>query len=111
MSAGTPAPFLPPDKHGEPIQVLSPHSSTAVVTGSASSARVALPTGAQILEISLSGSMHIRFGDSSVDAATTDFFLPEGFVGTYKVPDGATHLAAIWTSGETGGNVYIHKLV
>jgi hypothetical protein len=111
MSAGQPQPQLPDDRKGTPIQVLAPHDTVARVVDPSATTRVALPTGAQVVEISISGALHVRFGDSSVNATTSDFFLPSGFVGTYRVPPTATHVAAIFAVGTTSATLYVHKLI
>lgn len=111
MSAGIPSPQLPDDRRGVPIQVLAPHDNVVRIVDPSATDRVALPAGAQVIELSVSGALHIRFGDSSVNATTSDFYLPSGFVGTYRVPPTATHVAAIFAVGTTAATLYVHKLI
>lgn len=108
---------LPQDKDSEPIQVLSPVEGTvANLTLSGTTARVALPTGSEIVQFSVSGACHLRFGTGAVNAATTDFYYPAGFVGTLQVPETspgvlATNIAGIFATGTTTAVLYVQRLV
>lgn len=115
MSAGTPAPLLPNDRHGEPIQTLSPEDTSVVqVSLSASNARVALPAGSQVVEIGAQDTCRAAFGDLNVDATSGTRRLLTAGVFVYKVPviNGvtATHIAFVNVSGSSG-IVTVTKLV
>lgn len=100
--------LLPRDKDNEPIQVLTPSTITnaaVVVTSTAS----ALPTGAQIVEVSTSTDSYILFGTSgSTVANTTGQFHPKG-ISLYTVPTGSTHLCHIRDTAD--GRISITKMV
>lgn len=101
---------LPQDVDSRPIQVLSPtESSVANLTISGASVKVALPSGAQIVEIASADLCRMAFGDSNVTASSTSRLVPAG-VSVYRVPTGASHIACIQVGASSGG-VTITKLV
>lgn len=92
--------IVPVDVNGFPIQTLALGSTTNKISVSGTTARVALPSGAgaeDIVRVACNTDCHIKFGDSSVDATTNDALFTAG-VEAFKVPDTATHLAAIQVS-------------
>jgi hypothetical protein len=100
---------LPQDRNGKAVQTLSPDDTTvAQVAFGAASANVALPTGAEIVEISSSDFCRVAFGGSAVAATATSRISPPGRA-VYRVPPGATKLAAIQL-GSTSGFVTITRL-
>lgn len=101
---------LPQDVDSRPIQVLSPaESSVANLAIGATTDRVALPSGAQIVEVASQDICRMAFGTSAVEATNSSRLVPAG-VTVYKVPTGATHLAAIRVGSSTGA-ITITKLV
>ena len=102
---------MPKDVDGKAIQVLAPVEGTVaeVVIGAASSS-VALPSGASVVEVAASDLCRIKFGDASVDASVgTVRVFPAG-VAVYRVPVGATHIAAI-RIGSSSGFLTVAELV
>jgi hypothetical protein len=85
------------DTDGSAIQVLAPGTPTNAAVGG-SSAVTAIPTGAEILEISASTDCFILFTTSGGSVASTSgMFFPKG-AAVYRVPSGATHVAHIQDS-------------
>lgn len=102
-------PILPRDRVGHAIQALAPEAgTTATGTVAGTSARVALPTGAEVVRVCAVNDCYIRFGDSSVTAAGTDALFIKG-AEVFKVPAGATHLAFIQHT--TGGAITVSSMV
>jgi hypothetical protein len=99
--------YLPRDGDDHAIQVLAP-SSIANIAVTASSAQVTIPTGAQIVEIGASTDCWIVWGTNPTAANSTGMFVPKGTV-VYKVPDGATKIAAIQDSAN--GRISVTQLV
>jgi hypothetical protein len=100
---------LPQDRNGRSIQTLSPDDTTvANVAFGAASARVALPAGAAVVEISSSDFCRMAFGDVTVVASATSRIASPGS-RVYRVPPGATNLAVI-QFGSTSGYVTITRL-
>ena len=93
---------LPGDEDSTPIQVLAPDLAVYVTVG-AVSARTALPTAAEIVMLACENPCWITFGDNAVTstASTSPAFLFPGGVMLVRVPDGATHLAAIQNAEPT----------
>lgn len=105
----TDSPSLLQDRNGKAIQTLSPDDTTvAQVAFGADSDTVALPDGAQIVEITASDFCRVAFGDSDVTATATSRIASPG-TRVYRVPPGATNLAAI-QFGSTSGYVTITRL-
>jgi hypothetical protein len=101
---------LPQDMDSSKIQALEPvDSTTAAISASSASARVALPSGAKLIEIAASNVCHWQFGSSSVTAATTNKVI--NGMGTYVVPSGVTHIAAVTTTGVASAILTITKMV
>lgn len=107
--------FLPLDDNGTSVQALrfKPGAAHAITTTTSASARNATAFGAttQIVSIFATTDIYLRFGDSSVTAATTDHFFPAGTY--YDVSVGGreaqryTHLAV--RAVATGGNVFVSE--
>jgi hypothetical protein len=85
-----------------PLVALDP---TLCVTGTVAgtTARVALPTD-DVVRVAASTDCYIRFGNSTVNAATSDALFVKGSE-LFKVPYGATHLAFIQLA--TGGVISV----
>lgn len=83
---------------GTLFQVIELGANAELAIGSAS-ARVAVP-GA-VIRVAATVPCRIRFGDASVVALASDPFFPEG-VESFRVPPGATHLAAIRVGSDDG---------
>lgn len=102
---------LPTDRKAHPIQVLAPDATASIAT-SAGSSNVAIPAGTVVAMLSATQSSWIEFGTSSgvtASVATSpSFLLPAGGVAV-RIPDGATHMAAI--QNDTAGRVCLTKLV
>jgi len=94
---------LPKDVDGHSIQTLAPVESTvAQVVIAGGNQRVALPTGANIIEIACNDVCRIKLGDSTVDATSgTSRIFPPG-AAVYRVPSGATHLAVTQVGASSG---------
>ena len=92
--------IVPVDQNGFPIQTLGLSPTTVKITVGAASGRVALPPGAaheDIVRVAGNRDCYIAFGDSTVEATTNDALFTQG-VEAFKVPDTATHIAAIQES-------------
>lgn len=105
MAYGT----LPQDIKGQTIQAMAPDGSgIAQITVGAASARVALPGDCEVVRVASTVDCWFRFGDGSVVAAGTDSFFAKGSE-IFKIPSGATHIAAIQTSA--GGTMSITRML
>jgi hypothetical protein len=102
---------MPKDSNGASAQVLAPEETTVVQgTIGAGNDRVAIPTDADIVEITCTDTTRCAFGTVTVDAtAGTKRILLAGTY-TYKVPSGATHVA-FTRVGASSGNATVAKLV
>ncbi len=99
---------LPRDNQGYAIQALAPDANVIVAIGAAS-ANVALPTGAEVVRISAPVNCYIKFGTAGVTATGNDPAMNTG-AEVFRVPTGATHIAAI-QNGAVTGNASITKMV
>ncbi len=99
-----------PQENGVPLQIVKWTERRAFINFTDPTARVILPAGAEILEITATENVYINFGDVTVDAsaviATDDSRLFLAGVQTVVVPlDGAgvpfTYIAA-FTAGVDG---------
>jgi hypothetical protein len=90
--------------------------SSATIAASTTSARAALPISSDALSGSRSQVRllhvlgdtvlaYIRFGDSTVTATTADLPIGNRFPEIFTIPDGATHVAVILSSGT--GNFHV----
>jgi hypothetical protein len=98
------------DQNGFPIQTLALGTDTNTITVTGTSARQPLPSGAgaeDIVRLACNTDAFIIFGDVTVVAAPGDALFTAG-VESFKVPDGATHIAAIQES--SGGIMTITEL-
>lgn len=75
--------------------------ATASLAVTTSTGRVALAADASSVRLYNAGTAtaFVKFGDSSITAATTNMPIPAGVVETFRPPGGATHVAAITSSG------------
>lgn len=103
-------PRLVKDASGHPIQVLSDDISVApgIITVAGTSARVAIPAGAQVLRFAATTNCYYKWGDSTVTATSADRIMPAS-VEFKAVPLGVTHVAAIQVS--SGGFLEIDAQV
>lgn len=102
--------IVPMDINGYPIQTLA-LGNTVTLSVAGTSARVALPAGAaheDIVRVACNTDCHIAFGDSTVEATTSDALFTTG-VEAFKVPQSATHIAAIQLS--SAGNMTITEMI
>ncbi len=88
------------------MPALAPFTPGATVsrTVTSSTANVALGTGGDQVMISSAAGGNIafvKFGDSTVTAATTDTPILPGTVQVYTIPPGATYIAAIGSATTT----------
>lgn len=81
------------------VSVFNPATTTSLSVSTVS-ARAALPAGSAV-RLSNSGVYTISFqlGDSTVTASSSSMDLIPGSVEVFKVPVGATHIAAIVSAG------------
>jgi hypothetical protein len=103
---------MPMDTYGHSVQTLAPDETTVVSIAIGADTRQPLPADSKIVEIAATGACRIKFGNSSVLAASGRLF-PAG-VAVYKIPADlsgtqATHIAVISESGSTG-NVTIARM-
>jgi hypothetical protein len=90
------------DSNGRAIQSLSPNMASIGAVGiSGASARVALPTNAQVIRISTSGNCFVRFGDNTVTATSNDMLFPIG-TEIFTMEPSWTHVACIQEGSDTG---------
>lgn len=95
--------LLPTDADNNPIPALRLKSGGAhIISVTGSSARNSTPFNAETKVISLyaDGPVYIALGDSTIEAAASDHYLPEGLYYDVAVAGGqkgpqATHIAAI----------------
>ncbi len=87
----------------ENVNSLSGLGAAVSVAIGASTANVALPSGAKSISVVAVGSAcSIKLGGSSVDASTSDHYLSSGERRDLLVRNGETHIAAIREGGGTG---------
>lgn len=98
---------IPTDLRGHPIQTLAPEV-TAVLGFSATTTRVALPTGTEVVRVAPTQDCYIEFGDGTVTASGASIFMPKGSE-IFRVPADATHLAAIQSTA--GGQVTLTRMI
>lgn len=106
MSDNTTDGTLTKDKNSEPIQVLE-LGAVDVITTSGTSAAVTLPgsaTTGDIVRIAATENCYITFGAT---ATTSDHLFVQG-VEYFRVPAGATQLAAIQV--DTAGRVTVTRM-
>lgn len=97
--------------NGEAIEVLAIGTAAIPITVATATSSQALPSGAidgDTLRVASTTDCYIRFGTSLVEAAATDAYFPAG-VEYLKVPQGATHLAAIRLAAD--GVLSMHLMV
>jgi len=89
---------------GVPIQALAPDyspASVSVASIGATSDRVSVPAGSDIVRIASNKPCYFTFGDETVEADGTSSLFPGG-VEMFRVPSGATHIAFIQDGVVTG---------
>lgn len=86
-------------------KVFGPSGATTSLAATTTTSRVALPSRNLRIHNGGSNTVFVRFGDSTINATTTDGMpIPGGAVEVFN-HHGATHLAAIFASGS--GTVYL----
>lgn len=108
--------FFFPFSGKTPLQVVTWSGSRDSIALAATSARVALPTGSKLIEISASENAYIAFGDNTVTASSTIGATSRLFVaGVQIVPvpldssgDPHTHIAAIQEA--SGGILQVERV-
>lgn len=81
------------------------------ITVAGASARTGLDftSGTTAVLVTTTTAAHIKFGDGTVNATTSDTVLPAGASIVLAIPAGATRLAAIQNS--TGGTMSVTELL
>ena len=72
-------------------------TTPAVLAIGAASARTALP-GSALVRLVATSAAYINFGNSSNTAVATDIIAAPGIAEVFRVPTGATHIAALQVS-------------
>ena len=99
---------LPQDSDSQAIQVLAADDSTvAELSIGAANTRTTLPSGAEIIEVTVTGACRFATGTSSVDATGKKALNPGTYIyrvkGPLQPPDPApTHFAVIQIGAATG---------
>jgi hypothetical protein len=101
---------------GAPLQVVTWSGDRVAIALSGTSARVALPTGSDLVEIAASENCYIAFGDNTVEATSSIGAVSRLFIaGVQVVPvptdaNGAplTHIAALQAA--TGGVLQVERV-
>lgn len=106
--------LLPQDMDNNPIPALGlkdggAHSISVTATSARNS--TAFDADTQVISIYADVDIHVKLGDSSVTATTSDHFFPAGLyydlsIGSERTGH-ATHVAVIRT--DTDGNVFISE--
>lgn len=97
------------DTNGDVVQALLP-STTASLSVTGSSARVALPTSTDLVRIAASVDVYIEFGGSGVTATSSSMLFPAG-AEIFNVQDASiTHVAALLV-GATPGALTATKML
>lgn len=102
---------LPLDRNSAAVQVLGPGNYAGGFATGAASASAALPTGTvagDVVRIAATQDCYIKFGAIGLTAATTDILFLAG-AEFFKVPVGATHIAAIQVG--SAGVVQVTKMI
>jgi streptogramin lyase len=102
---------IPKDRSGVPVPVLGPDPDTALTNGTVNSGSQthAIPSGSEIVEVAVSTDTWLLFTTSGGSVSnSTGMFLPSGVI-SYRVPEGATHIAVIQDS--TSGRISITRMV
>lgn len=96
------------------FQALCPVRANNVASVTGTTARTTSAIASNVVELAPSVDMHIKFGDSDIEATTSDPKIKGGVVYTYaKNPYGSaanTHLAAIKASGASDGELAVIEL-
>lgn len=105
---------MPLDNDNNPIPALRLRSGGAhTVTATAASARNTTPFGeaTRVVSVYATGPVYLRFGDTSVSAASTDHYFPAGLYYDFAVGGGKvgqmTNLAVL--RADTDCTVYISE--
>lgn len=105
---------FPRDADGTPVQALRlrPGGAYALAVGTGSARLGPFATGTRIINLFATGPIFIRSGDSQVQAATSDHYLPESVYISLSLGGPAsqahTHLAAI--APATGATLYVSEM-
>ena len=105
--------------NGERVQVLRWTGSRAFISFNGTSARVALPSGAELIELVATESCYIAFGDNTIDATAAINSTSRLFTaGVQQVPvpidpstnEPYTYVAAIEAASSTPGILQVERL-
>ena len=99
------------DQNGFPIQTMSLVNTPSVMAVTAVTDRVTLPAGTaagDILRIAMTVDSYFAWGDVTITASSADSIFTAG-VEVFKIPTGATHLAAV-IIGVTSGRLSVTEL-
>ena len=102
---------LPIDRNSASVQVLGPGAYAGGFAVGVASASAALPTGTvggDIVRIAATQDCYIKFGLTGLTAASTDILFLAG-AEFFKVPQAATHIAAIRVGSD--GVVQVTKMI
>ena len=96
--------LMPRDENAKPIQVLGPKpGATANLSVISTTARVAFPSGAVVVQLTILENMWIKLGDVTVEAVTTDTLM---LAGMHIIEtNGHTYIAAIRASADSSLNI------
>ena len=105
-----PTALMPDDQNGDAIQTLAPeNTSNVTVTGSSSSTSLPSATvSGDVVRLASDQDCYVEFGGSGVSASASSLLFMAG-VEFFKVPLGATHVAALQLS--TAGVLTITRMV
>ena len=94
------------------VRLKSDGAHSIAVTASSARNSVAFSDDTQIISLYASVPVHVKFGTSSVTAATSDHYFPAGTYYDFSIGGGKvnhyTHVAVI-RNGSTDGTVYISE--
>lgn len=105
--------------NSERVQILRWTGSRASISFAGTTARVALPANAELIELTATEACYIAFGDNTVDATAAINTVSRLFVaGVQQVPvpidpstdEPYTHIAAIEAAASTPGILQIEDL-
>lgn len=109
--------LLPTDADNNPIPALRLKSGAAhTIAATATSARnaTAFNAATKVISLYVTAPVYVRFGDSTVTAASTDHYFPEGVYYDFAISSGsdgkgahASHVAVLAVS--SNASVYISE--
>ncbi len=100
--------LLPRDAHNTSIQTMAPVASQArSFTGTTARTTQDFETGVKVVELRPTMACFIKFGDGTVEATSSDFFLLASERVTYHI---GTHTRVAVIPDTTGGTLHITEL-